>query len=252
MTERTFDTIGEAHEWVVKDLIKYGDELITEDGAPTFESEFPISIIVKYPFKEPMISPAYLFSKQKAEEYMKQFTSLTPPNEDEKKNFAYTYFNRLADYPFMTDYGDFLGNGTGCGNDQIKYSIVERLVKDPSSRRAIAITLVPSIDLESHDPPCMQFIHVLIRHKLVNLIAYFRSNDMMSAWGANAYGLAHLQRQICDTINDYMDIETSGEWTGDPEHMPYHMGWLMTISGSAHLYENDGMQLKEFRRVLNV
>lgn len=250
MVEKIFSSIGHAHDWIVKYLIQEDVQLVTEDGASTLESDFPVTLIVLQPFSDPMISPAYLFSKQKAEEYVKQFTALTPPHSNEVKNFAYTYFNRLADYPYRTDYGDWVGNGKGTGINQLKESIIDRLVINPTSRRAIAITLVPELDLKSHDPPCMQYVHCMIRNKRLNMIAYFRSNDMMSAWGANAYGLAHLQRLILTQINDAMN--DSYAMSGNDEYATYQIGWLMTTSGSAHLYESDGMQHKEFRRYLNI
>lgn len=67
---------------------------------------------------------------------------------------------------------------------------------------------------------------------------------MLSAWGANAYGLSHLLKYICDSIN--MSIaEARGECIG--------VGSLTTISSSAHIYwKRDKQELNLFRRKLNV
>lgn len=55
---------------------------------------------------------------------------------------------------------------------------------------------------------------------------------MLSAWGANAYGLAHLMKYVCDQIDQ-----------------PITIGTLTTISSSAHIYwKRDKQELNEFKK----
>ena len=64
------------------------------------------------------------------------------------------------------------------------------------------------------------------------MIVYFRSNDMLSAYGANVFALATLQKRVAGELG----IE---------------IGWLETISASAHIYDlRDRDELDKFRRVI--
>jgi hypothetical protein len=60
---------------------------------------------------------------------------------------------------------------------------------------------------------------------------------MLSAWGQNAYGLAHLQKFICEQIN--LKRKNAEEKVSQ--------GWLETISISAHMYfHRDQLELNLF------
>jgi thymidylate synthase len=64
----------------------------------------------------------------------------------------------------------------------------------------------------------------------------FRSHDMLSAYGANVYGLAHMQKLICDEINELSINKIT-------------IGTLTTISSSAHIYwKRDKQELNEFKK----
>jgi thymidylate synthase len=65
----------------------------------------------------------------------------------------------------------------------------------------------------------MQTVQFLIRNNRLNCVATFRSNDMLMAWGANAYGLSELMQVVAD--GTYVDV-----------------GFLETYSISAHIYYN--------------
>jgi len=61
---------------------------------------------------------------------------------------------------------------------------------------------------------------------------------MLSAWGQNAYGLAHMQKHILNAIN---------EGRGNKGEEPLALGWLETISVSAHMYfTRDQLELMKF------
>ena len=78
----------------------------------------------------------------------------------------------------------------------------------------------------------------MIRGGKLNCHALFRSNDMLSAWGGNAFGLTGLQKLVLDRIK----FKIGGR-------CDLSMGWLETTSISAHIYwTRDHDQLKEFKK----
>ena len=247
--EVVVDTIAEGHERVVKDIFLHGEELVTEDGEVTIEwpPQDPYVIHIKHPLQHPMISDSCMFGEKAMQQYVEQLLQLHPlgPN-----SATYYYSNRLFDYPLLRcDLEDpweddpyyYIGDGNGDGLNQIYHSIIKRLSLSPNSRRAMAITWVPEMDVNSDEPPCLQLIQCFIRDQQLHMTCYFRSNDMLSAWGANAYGLSHLLKYICDSINISITEECIG------------VGSLTTISSSAHIYwKRDKQELNLFRRKLNV
>jgi thymidylate synthase len=73
--------------------------------------------------------------------------------------------------------------------------------------------------------PCLNHIWVRVVDNELSLTATFRSNDMFSAWPANAMGLRALQRHIRDKIASQSEYDLT-------------MGPLITISQSAHIYDD--------------
>jgi len=233
--EITVDTIAQGHERVVRDILLHGEELETEDGELTIEwpPHDPYVIHIKHPLKQPMVSDSCMFGEKAMQQYVEQLLSLHPPGPN---SATYYYSNRLFDYPawVLTPRGLIGrgGNGDGKGINQIISSIINRLTVSPNSRRAMAITWVPELDINSYEPPCLQLIQCFIRNQQLHVVCYFRSNDMLSAWGANAYGLAHLMKYVCDRIDQ-----------------PITIGTLTTISSSAHIYwKRDKQELNEFKK----
>jgi len=237
----TVDDIATGHEAVIKLLLTKGDMIDLEDrgynkAQLTFEYPEPVCIHINNPISSHMCSEALAMGIRGCEAYYEQLTSLHPMNETAA---TYYYSNRLGDYPRAGPGYYREGNGTGNGINQIYKSIIERLANQPDSRRAIAITWVPQWDIQSDEPPCVQIIQCFIRDDRLNMILYIRSNDMLSAWGENAFGFARLQHDICMSLKE--------------KHKGLMMGWLETISASAHMYwKRDAEELKKFRRVLGV
>lgn len=73
--------------------------------------------------------------------------------------------------------------------------------------------------------PCLNHIWVRVVDGEMSLTATFRSNDMFSAWVANAMGLRALQKHILDEINKRSEFDLT-------------IGPLITISQSAHIYDD--------------
>jgi thymidylate synthase len=206
--------IGKAHEEVIKTILKHGRFLLTEDGEKTLELDEPLNIHIRDPFTDYMISPHNMFGAGAMQKYV---TDLLRGSESD---FVYTYHDRLFDYPVAVVGDDgtrrFTGDGDGGGLDQIAY-LTRKLAEEPASRRALAITWCPEKDMVSDNPPCLQRIQCFVRDGRLNMHVEFRSNDMLSALGANIYALVHLQKLIADGLG-------AG------------VGWYSHTSVSAHLY----------------
>ena len=138
-------------------------------------------------------------------EYISQILDDAPQREGVK----YTYGQRLRSW---------------FGQDQIE-QVIQKLVADIDSARAV----MSLWDVQDHEanssPPCLNHIWVRIVDNELSLTATFRSNDMFSAWPANAMGLRALQQHIRDEIAKRSEYDL-------------RMGPLITISQSAHIYDD--------------
>jgi thymidylate synthase len=153
-------------------------------------------------FPEPNFLPC---SKNFIQEYVSQILDDAPHQEGVK----YTYGQRLRSH---------------FGRDQIE-QVIQKLIKDIDSARAV----MSLWDVEDHEdnssPPCLNHIWVRVIENELALTATFRSNDMFSAWAANAMGLRALQQHIRNEIANHSDYNLQ-------------MGPLITISQSAHIYSD--------------
>jgi thymidylate synthase len=220
--------LGKAHEEVIKTILRYGRFLETEDGEKTLELPEPFNIHVRDPFTDYMVSPYNMFGANAMQKYVDDLI------QGSESDFVYTYHDRLFDYPRSSENGGrIVGDGTGEGLDQVAY-VIRKLKEEPNSRRAMGITWFPLKDMESDNPPCLQRLQCFIRDGLLNMHVEFRSNDMLSALGANIFALAHLQNHIAEAL----DAEC---------------GWYSHTSVSAHLYyDRDQVELKKYIRGLGL
>jgi len=180
-------TLARAHELVIKMVLEKGWVLDTEDNEATIEYE-EVAIDVEDPFAEPMISPSSRFQRR----FMDRYADNLLNGSDAE--FEYDYHRRLFDW------GEELTvDGNPVHVDQIAY-IVRKLTSAVSSRRALAITWNPVVDETLDDCPCLQLVQCLVRDNRLQMKVVFRSNDMLSAAGANMFALAHLQKAIADRV----------------------------------------------------
>ncbi len=213
-------SLGRAHELIIKKIIKDGERIITEDGEVTLELPEPSNIHVATPLASPMISPNCMFGPKAMEKYVYDFF------EGSNGSFAYTYRDRIMFYP-QHKIDDKGSRVMFFEYDQIE-GIIEKLKKNPQSRRAQAITWIPAIDLEAKEPPCLQRMQFFIRDGKLNMYVEFRSNDMLSALGANMYLMANIQKHIADRLE-------------------INEGWYSHTSVSSHIYYlRDIEELKKF------
>jgi len=139
------------------------------------------------------------------QEYISQLLDDAPQQEGVK----YTYGQRLRSH---------------FGLDQVE-QVINKLVADIDSARAV-MSLWDVQDGEANNsPPCLNHIWVRVVDNELSLTATFRSNDMFSAWVANAMGLRALQQHIRNEIQ-----------SRSARHLK--LGALITISQSAHIYDD--------------
>ncbi len=145
------------------------------------------------------IQPAFI------KDYIAQILDDVPNQEGVK----YTYGQRLRSW---------------FGKDQIQQAIDKLILEKDSSR--VVMSLWDVHDYENTDsPPCLNHIWLRIVDDELSLTATFRSNDMFSAWPANAMGLRTLQQHILDEILQKTDYQLE-------------LGPLITLSQSAHIYSD--------------
>jgi thymidylate synthase len=138
------------------------------------------------------------------EEYLKQILDDAPYTEGVK----YTYGQRLRSW---------------FGRDQIE-QVVQKLIGEIDAASAV----MNLWDVKDHDKggsPCLNHIWLRVVDHELSLTATFRSNDMFAAWPANAMGLKALQQHIRDEIANCSGYDLK-------------MGPLITISQSAHIYDD--------------
>ncbi|MFB2835472.1 thymidylate synthase [Floridanema evergladense] len=153
-------------------------------------------------FPEPNYLP---IDRSFLEEYISQILDDSPYREGVK----YTYGQRLRSW---------------FGKDQIE-QVIEKLIADIDSARAVMSLWDVKDHEENQSPPCLNHIWVRIVENELSLTATFRSNDMFSAWPANAMGLRALQQHIRNEIAKRSDYDL-------------RMGPLITISQSSHIYDD--------------
>lgn len=235
-------TIGEAHEATIRLLLEEGLEqsIETEPGKimKTWELPDPLLVVIREPATSPQVSGALPYGEGMLKKYMADLLTVGPTG------FEYTYANRLMDYPVKASVGNLghlrmVGNGDGKGIDQIE-QVIARLVESPNSRRALAITWVPEWDGTSVEPPCLQFLHFMIRGGRLHCRAAFRSHDMLLGAGPNWLALYGVMVYVAKRLNEIRDERII-------------TGSLSTLSSSAHIYvDAQSEELRAFKRVLRM
>lgn len=107
--------------------------------------------------------------------------------------------------------------------DQIE-QVIQKLIGEIDAASAV----MSLWDVKDHDmggSPCLNHIWVRAVDNEMSLTAVFRSNDMFSAWPANAISLRALQKHIRDEIASRSQYDL-------------RMGPLITLSQSAHIYDD--------------
>ena len=146
--------------------------------------------------------------------------------ENPEDEAEYTYYGRLREYKTAVFSECYCSE---IETDQI-LEILEKLNEFKNTRRAVAVTWQPWIDLESNDPPCMDFLKFTIKDNKLNLTVVFRSHDLIKGWVNNVYALIHLMEDMTRYLN-------------------VGVGYLEVISCDPHVYINDTKQIQLLRSI---
>lgn len=151
----------------------------------TRQKEVAMTIHVKYPLEEPMISRCFIGDQKSLQQYIMEMLDGILDFEIEKGNWAYTYHDRMVNLPIDKN---LVAN-------QVEF-IVAELKRNPSSRRAVITVRDSAKDMMSDDPACLQHIQYFIRNNKLDCMVLFRSNDACKATFMNMFALVMLQKRI--------------------------------------------------------
>jgi thymidylate synthase len=180
--------------------------LLWEKGTP-FKTEYDLPqdppsrdatmiMVVNEPFSEPRIHLGFPGGMEDLEKYRQEVVLGIHDHwiKPEEGKWTYTYHQRLFNYPV---------NNEKTVN-QIDY-IINKLSQTFFTRRAQAITWIPSYDPQTDDPPCLQRIWCRIvtenNKNYLRMNTHWRSRDAYRAAYMNLFGLTELQKFIAEQIS---------------------------------------------------
>lgn len=231
-------TLPEAWEKSVVDTWQKGIEIKTEYDKDADPPSRDVTMVmeVEKPFAEPRIHRCFPAGLEELEIYRQEVVhgvhdSWIDPAEDK---WSYTYHQRLFAYDVIRSFADALNGGPFGPVDQIE-GIVNALVHHHYTRRAQAITWMPTVDTGHHEPPCLQriwlrLIKISDSDYTLNMNTHWRSRDAYKAAFMNMYALTDLQRSIAQELSRAMGANIS-------------IGRFVDISDSYHIY---GSYFEEF------
>jgi len=141
--------------------------------------------------------------------------------EFEATEWPYCYHQRLTAYP----------RSDGTTMDQLEL-ILDKLAKEPITRRAVATTRVPEIDLFMvSDMPCLGEVQLRAIEDeegrlVLNMHTAWRSRDLFKAWGDNLIGITNLQARLAARLSKKTGREVL-------------VGPYSESNGSLHIYGQD-------------
>ncbi len=188
-----------------------------------------VVITVADPFAEPRIHKNFPGGPEELEAYRQEVLDGIHDHwiDPAAGKWTYTYHERLFAYRPTDDLRSTDRRGLLPAVDQITY-IVQSLSAAPHTRRAQAITWMPTADPQTDDPPCLQRLWCRLVAAddgvwVLNMNTHWRSRDLYKAWFMNAYALTDLQQRIAERIAERLGA-------------PVRVGRYVDITDSLHLY----------------
>ena len=226
----TAQCLPEAWEKAVVAVWEQGLTIKTQYDKPEDppSKDATVMITVANPFNEPRVHKNFPGGPEELEAYRQEVISGIHDHwiDPAAGKWTYTYHERLAAYSPVSDLRDPDSPKPFIAFDQLQY-IIDALSDCSHTRRAQAITWMPSCDPKTDDPPCLQRIWCrLVQDEagyVLNMNTHWRSRDLYKAWFMNAYALTDLQKTIADAIS---------EKTG----LTVRVGRYVDISDSLHIY----------------
>ncbi len=227
----TAECLPEAWEKAVLVVWDQGYDVKTQYDKPDDppSKDATVMIVVTNPFNEPRIHKNFPGGPEELEAYRQEVVNGIHDHwiDPAAGKWTYTYHERLFAYRPVEDLRDPNAAKPFRAANQIQY-IIDCLSEAGHTRRAQAVTWMPTADPRTDDPPCLQRIWCRLvaddaGEWTLNMNTHWRSRDLYKAWFMNVYALTDLQRTIADAI-----AEKRGE--------PVRVGRYVDISDSLHIY----------------
>ena len=227
----TADCLPEAWEKAVLAVWDNGFEVKTQYDKPKDppSRDATVMITVTDPFNEPRIHKNFPGGSEELESYRQEVVNGIHDHwiDPAAGKWTYTYHERLFSYCPVEDIRNADSPKPFRKVNQIQY-IIDYLSQAGHSRRAQAITWMPTADPVTDDPPCLQRIWCRLLANpagrlSLNMNTHWRSRDLYKAWFMNVYALTELQKIIAEGI-----AKNKGE--------PVSVGRYADISDSLHIY----------------
>ena len=228
----TADCLPEAWEKAVLAVWDKGLEVKTQYDKPDDPPSRDATVVITIadPFREPRIHKNFPGGPEELEAYRQEVVAGIHDHwiDPAAGKWTYTYHERLFAYSPVENIEDVKPRRPFKKVNQIQY-IIDCLSQAGHSRRAQAITWMPTADPGTEHPPCLQRIWCrLVRDErdgewFLNINTHWRSRDLYKAWFMNVYALTDLQRIIAEEISS-----KRGE--------SVRVGRYVDISDSLHIY----------------
>ena len=227
----TAECLPEAWEKAVLAVWDRGFDVKTQYDKPEDppSKDATVMIVVSDPFNEPRIHKNFPGGPEELEAYRQEVVNGIHDHwiDPAAGKWTYTYHERLFAYRPVEDLRNADAPTPFQAVNQIQY-IIDYLAKAGHSRRAQAITWMPTADPPTDDPPCLQRLWCRLvadeaGELTLNMNTHWRSRDLYKAWFMNVYALTDLQSLIAREIS-----KKRGE--------PVHVGRYVDITDSLHIY----------------
>jgi thymidylate synthase len=236
----TADCLPQAWEKAVLAVWDNGLEVKTQYDKPEDppSKDATVIITVTDPFAEPRIHKNFPGGPAELEAYRQEVVNGIHDHwiDPAAGKWTYTYHQRLFAYCPVENLRDQNAPRPFEKVDQIQY-IIDKLSEVSHTRRAQAITWMPTADPDTDHPPCLQRIWCRLladdagRFSL-NMNTHWRSRDLYKAWFMNVYAITDLQRIIAEQISEKINQQVT-------------VGRFVDISDSLHIY---GSYFNEVRK----
>ena len=227
----TADCLPEAWEKTVLAVWDNGLDVRTEYDKPEDppSKDATVMVAVADPFSEPRIHKNFPGGPEELESYRQEVVNGIHDHwiDPAAGKWTYTYHERLFAYSPVEDIRSADSLKPFGSIDQIRH-MIDALSRTGHSRRAQAITWMPTADPFTDDPPCLQRIWCRLvpndgGELSLNMNTHWRSRDLYKAWFMNVYALTDLQKVIAEAV-----ARNIGK--------PVHVGRYVDISDSLHIY----------------
>lgn len=204
ITAITAASLGLIWKELLSAITRNGSEVMDGDAKLTELCHVMVTHPDDFELHDPIFDQLY---DQNMIEFMKSNFFETEPI----KNWGYSYGQRFLDYH---------------GINQLE-EVVQKLKVNPDSKSATVCLADPTGD-RMH-VPCIYCVDFKLRNRLLDMTAYFRSQDAGKKYCADAYCLKEIQSEVAEKIG-------------------CKTGKLFLLCSSMHIYETD---LDTVRQVIN-